>query len=138
MSENSSTPSQEADDQFKHGRSLCNRFGVAFRGIRIAVRSEVNFTTHFFIAAIAILAGALLGLSSTEWCFVVLCIAIVLSAELFNTAVERTTRAITRDENPDIRDALDIASGAVLVVALGAALLGVIIFGVRIVDLLSH
>ncbi len=68
-----------------------------------------------------------LQVSQAEWLSLILCITIVFSAELFNSAIEHLARAITREENPEIRDALDIASGAVSVTALGAAVVGFVV-----------
>ena len=67
-----------------------------------------------------------------EWCVLVLCIAVVLAAELFNCALERMGRAITRDYDEQLRDALDMAAAAVLVAALGAAVVGTLILGFRL------
>jgi diacylglycerol kinase len=94
------------------------------RGVKIAVRSEVNFFVHFFIAVLAGTAGGVVELSDERWCLYILCVTIVLAAELFNTAIERIARAVTREHNPDIRDALDIASGGVLMAAIGASVVG--------------
>jgi diacylglycerol kinase len=59
-------------------------------------------------------------------------VAIVLTAELFNTAVEWLAKAVTRTEDPHIEAALDIASGAVLLAAAGAAIVGLLIFLPRV------
>jgi diacylglycerol kinase len=61
----------------------------------------------------------------------------VIAAELFNTAFEQIARAITVRHNRRIRDALDMASGAVLVWALGASSVGLLIFGSRLLTLLG-
>ena len=63
-----------------------------------------------------------------------MCIAMVIGAELFNSALERLARAVTRSEDEDVAVALDIASGAVLVVSLGAAAVGGLVFLHRIWD----
>ena len=58
-----------------------------------------------------------------------LSIALVWSAELFNSSLEQLAKAVDTAENERIRDALDMAAGAVLLVALGAALVGVMVLG---------
>lgn len=68
-----------------------------------------------------------LHVSHAEWLVLIVCITLVLAAELFNSALEHMARAITRTEHPDIRSALDIASGAVLVTAIGACAVGVLV-----------
>ena len=52
-----------------------------------------------------------------------------MAAELFNSAIERLAREVDREHNPNVGVALDIASGAVLVAAVGAAIVGSLIFG---------
>jgi diacylglycerol kinase len=111
------------------------KFAVAAGGVARAIRTERNFVIHLLAALAVVAAAAALGASRLEWCILILCIAVVLTAELCNTAIEHLARAITADENDDIRDALDIASGAVLIVAIGAAVVGVLIL---LVDLFQR
>ncbi len=126
---------QEPKTSFRKNRSWWNRFAVACRGIKIAARLEVSFFVHLFVATAVLLAGAALKITRWEWCLITLCIASVLSAELLNTSLERIARVVTREENQDIRDSLDIASGAVLVAAIGAAVVGTLILGTRFLTL---
>lgn len=109
-------------------QSWIGRFAVACRGVKIAIRAEASLFVHLFATVVVGLAGAVLALSRVEWGLVVLCVMTALCAELMNTAIERLARAITHEANPDIRDALDIASGAVLIVAVGAMILGLLVF----------
>ena len=50
-----------------------------------------------------------------------------LTAEVINTSIERLGRAITREYDPNVRDALDVASAAVLVMSVGAAAVAALI-----------
>jgi diacylglycerol kinase len=104
-----------------------HKFALAARGIARAARGERSFRIHLTAVVVVIVAAAALRVTLVEWCVLILCMAVVLAAELFNTALERLARAITADENADIRDALDIAAGAVLVTAIGAAVVGVLV-----------
>jgi diacylglycerol kinase len=130
--------SPEADQQGGRQRaagsqqSLCAKFRSAFRGLGRGLRQERNFRVHGLIATAVVAAGYWLGVSSAQWCLLVLCISSVLAAELFNTALERLARTITRNYHADIEDALDIASAAVLVAACGAAIVGAAILGQRL------
>jgi len=103
------------------------KLALAFRGIAVGMRGQRSFHVHLPVAVSVVVAGLVLKVSHAEWCLLTLCIAMVLGAELFNSALESLTKAITRDENPHIADALDIASGAVLVVACGAAVVGLLV-----------
>ena len=133
-----SIPSQKPDGPPQRTQGWVDRFSVAFRGIRIAVVGEVSFHVHLFITVVVLAAGVGLGLVRWEWCIAVLCIATVFCAELLNTAIEKMALAITRKEDDNIRDALDIASGGVLVMALGATVVGVLLFGSRVAELLGN
>ncbi|MCA9212564.1 MAG: diacylglycerol kinase family protein [Planctomycetales bacterium] len=105
------------------------KFLHAFRGLRIGSRGQDSFLVHIPVACFVLAAAAQLHVNTISWCILVLCIVTVLSAELFNTAIELLAKAITDEFNPHIRDALDIASAAVLVIALGAAVVGALILG---------
>lgn len=91
------------------------------------MRGQNSFYVHLPAAVVACGIAAWLGVSQAEWLAIVLCITVVLSAELFNSAIEHLARAISRDEHPELRDALDIASGAVLVASVGACVVGVLV-----------
>ena len=104
----------------------------AARGIARAVRGERNFRVHLTIALVVVIAAAALAISPSQWCLLALCIATVLAAEMFNTAIEHLARAITPEHNASIRDALDMSAGGVLVAALGAALVGAVVFVQRL------
>jgi len=105
-----------------------NKFACALRGLVVGVLGQSSFYMHVPTAIAVVAMAAWLRVSSAEWLVLILCITIVFSAELFNSAIEHLARAITREENPEIRDALDIASGAVLVAAIGAAMVGIMVF----------
>ncbi len=66
-----------------------------------------------------------------------LCIAGVLTAEMFNSALESMAKAITGESDPHLGNSLDIGSAAVLVASIGAAVVGAIIFGHRVGVLLE-
>lgn len=119
----------------KHG--WLRKFANAFRGVSIAPRRQSSFAVHAIVGILVVAGGAYFQVTATEWCLLVLCIASVLAAELFNTAIERLARAITQDHDPNIGDALDIASGAVLLAALGSATVGAIIFVPRLISILG-
>ncbi len=81
--------------------------------------------------------AAVLGCGLGEWCLLLLCITGVLTAETFNTALERMAKAVTSDHDSNIGDALDISSAAVLLAALGSSAVGLAIFGRRVAVLLG-
>jgi diacylglycerol kinase (ATP) len=113
-------------------RSWMKKFADALRGIAAGMRGQSSFGVHLVMAAAVAALAAALRVSLLEWCVLLLCIAAVLAAELFNSAIERLAREIDRQHNPNVGAALDIASGAVLVAAVGSAIVGSLIFGYRL------
>ena len=109
-------------------RSWPAKFASAFRGIWIAIRNERSFAVHVPMAVAVIVSAVVLRVSLVEACLLGVCMGLVLAAEMFNTAIELLSREITGDQRPGIAAALDIASGAVLTVSIGAATVGSLIF----------
>ena len=119
------------------GRGWPEKFRDAFRGVKVGVRGQSSFFVHLFFAAAVIVAGVMLQVTQSEWCLLVLSMATVLAAEMFNTVLESMARAITEETHPDLGDALDIGSAAVLLAAIGAVVVGLIVFGNRLGILLG-
>ncbi|MDE2383134.1 MAG: diacylglycerol kinase family protein [Alphaproteobacteria bacterium] len=91
-------------------------------------RTQHNMWLHVAIGLAVGGAGFWLGLSRAEWLWLIASIAFVLFAEIMNSAFEFLCDVVTKEFNPDIAAAKDIAAGAVLVAAFGAFLAGVLIF----------
>jgi diacylglycerol kinase len=119
-------------------RPWSHKFVDAFRGLRRAVRSQNSFAVHLTVATAVIVAAAVLRVSLVEWCLLVGAIGFVLTAEVFNTAIESLARAHDVGRHPRIRDALDMASAAVLVAAITAALIGATVFLPKLWTLLER
>jgi diacylglycerol kinase len=117
--------------------SWSRKLRCAARGLAWGLRTERNFLVHLAAAAAVLGAAIALNANRLEWCVLVLCITVVLGAEMFNTAIEQLARAITRDHNEQLRDALDTSSGAVLLVVIGAAVVGSLVLGYRLGCLLN-
>ena len=117
--------------------SWTRKFRNAFRGAKLGVRGQSSFFVHFFIAALVVAAGAVLRVSLIEWCLLLLCIAGVLTAEMFNSDLESMAKAITGESDPHLGNSLDIGSAAVLLASLGATVVGTIIFANRLGMLLG-
>ena len=93
------------------------------------MQGQSSFAVHFLLALIVIALAAWLRVERWEWVALLLCITAVLCAELFNSAIEYLAKSITREHDENIGHALDIASGAVLIAAIGSAVVGVLILG---------
>lgn len=103
-------------------------FGYAFKGIASFLKKEHNAWIHCTAIVVVTMAGIHFGITSTEWCVVLLCFGMVLAAEAFNTAIERLVNLVSPDFHPIAGDVKDVAAGAVLICAIVAALIGGIIF----------
>lgn len=117
----------------KRGRS----FIYAFKGIGILF-SQPNACIHAAVTVIVISCGVVLGLRSWEWCVVALCIGAVLMAEAFNTAIEALADKVSKDFDPLIGRAKDVAAGAVLLMVFGAIAAGLIIFLPKFIKFLTN
>jgi diacylglycerol kinase len=110
-------------------RPWAHKFGDALRGLKFGIRGHSSFFVHFFVAAMVIAAGILLQCRPLQWAVLLLCIGFVLTAELFNSAIETLHRGLDAQTRERTWKALDIAAGAVLLASITAALVGLGIFG---------
>lgn len=103
-------------------------FRNAFSGIAQAWKTEGHLRFHFLAASLVIICGFLFDISLTEWLICICCISLVIAAELVNTAIESVVDLCSPEQHPLAGKAKDVAAGAVLVTAIGAAIIGTIIF----------
>src|SRR5207248_8074231 len=118
-------------------RSWRKKFAVAFRGIKLGVRGHSSFFVHFFFAALVVAAAAVLQCEAWQWCALLGCIGLVLTTELFNSALETLFRGLDEATKERTWPALDIAAGAVLLASLTASVIGTIILASRLVECLA-
>lgn len=102
-------------------------FRHAGRGLRWAVSSQANLRVHLAAATVVLILAVLLRFSSMEFVALVLCFALVIAAELFNTTLEVLIDYAWPEHHPMIGRAKDVAAAAVLVAAAGAACVGAIL-----------
>src|SRR5258708_6413012 len=102
------------------------------------LRTQTNAWIHAVAALCAIIAGFFFGISRLEWCAVVGAIGLVLTAEGLNTAIEVVVDLASPGRHPLAERAKDVAAGAVLLAALAALVIGLLVFGPRILALLGH
>ena len=75
-------------------------FGYAWKGIRQCVGKEQNLSFHLITTAVVIAAGFFFGITRTEWIVIILCIGVVIAAELFNTAIEKLVDLVSPERHP--------------------------------------
>ena len=101
---------------------------AAFAGLVYVIRLERNARFHLVIAIAVLLASVLLQVTNTELAALFFAILLVFVAEIVNTALEKTLDIIEPGHHEQVRIVKDIAAGAVLVAAIGAAGIGLAVF----------
>lgn len=108
--------------------SIIKSFKDAVNGIINTVSTERNLKIQVIIMICVISAGLIVGLSNMEWIICIISFGLVISAELFNTSIEKTLDYIDKEYNNEIRFIKDASAGAVLTLAIASAVIGLIIF----------
>ena len=113
------------------------KFRCALRGVVIGVSGHSSFWVHLPATVVVLAAAYFLRCSGWQWSILGLCIALIWSLELLNSAIEHLARGLSPEQNDEVGKALDTASAAVLVAALAAALIGLSILGYQLVQFLE-
>ena len=100
------------------------KFQNALRGWKLGSKGQSSFLVHLAGTLAIITLAIVLQMTTVQWCLLILCISSVLTAEFFNSSVERLARAVDDQYNEQLGAALDIAAGAVLAATVGAILVG--------------
>src|SRR5947208_6668788 len=103
-------------------------FYHAIRGVLRMIRCQHNAWIHAAATLVVLGAGLLFCVSSADWCWIILAISIVWTAEALNTAFEFLADAASPEFHPLVRDAKDVAAGAVLLTAVASVVIGSIVF----------
>jgi diacylglycerol kinase len=137
MAVSSSWPGPEAPPARRRRRPWRDKFRAAFKGLKLGVRGHSSFFVHFFFTAAVLAAAAAFGCDRTEWCLLAGCIGAVLTAELFNSALETLFRGLDEETRDRVWPSLDIAAGAVLLASITASVIGCLVFVPRLARLLG-
>lgn len=103
-------------------------FGYAWQGFKACVGKEQNLDFHLLVTIAVVVAGCCFGITRMEWVAVVLCLGLVVGAELMNTAIERLVDLVSPHRHPQAGQVKDIAAAAVLICTVAAIVVGVLIF----------
>jgi diacylglycerol kinase len=122
----------------KSRRKWRHKFGDAFRGLKLGIRGHSSFFVHFFFTAMVVVVAAVLNCDFRDWCILIGCIGFVLTAELFNSAIETLFHGLDSATKARMHGCLDIAAGAVLLASITAVLVGGIVFLHRLADFLPR
>ena len=110
-------------------------FKYAFNGLKLLLKVEHNSRIHLFVTICVVIAGFLFGISLLEWMLIVFAIGFVFSMEIINSSIEKLADFVSPAKHETIKIVKDMAAAAVLVSAITAAIIGLIIFIPKILDL---
>lgn len=106
-------------------------------GISYVTKSEKNFKREIALGIIALILSYILKIDKIEFIIILTMICLVLTAEIINTAIERTVDLVTKEYHELARIAKDVSAGSVLVTSIFALIIGIIIFIPKIITLLG-
>lgn len=118
-------------------KELLLSFKYAITGIIKTIKSERNMKIHILIMVLVIIFGIILKLSILEWIICIMLFSIVIAGELFNTAIENAVDIIMPQIHDKAKMAKDASAGAVLILSIGSAIIGLIIFVPKLLNLFS-
>lgn len=101
-------------------KSQLKSFGYAFRGIGSALKEEGHLRFHLVAAVYVIALSFFYQLSAVKWAVVLILIALIIFAELINTAIEKLCDLITGEYDLRIKFIKDVSAAAVLVLSFAA------------------
>lgn len=111
--------------------------GHAIDGIEYAVNHERNVKIEILFGILVSIAGFLFHISIFEWLVILLTIAMVITLEFINTAIERVVDLVTTDYKELAKSAKDVAAGAVLFMSLFSVIIGIVIFLPKIIEMFN-
>ncbi len=110
---------------------ITNRFKAfrfAFEGLYAGFRNETHLKIHLMACILVTIFGFYLQLKPFEWIAILSSCALVISAELFNSAIEGLCNIVEPKINPKIKYIKDVCAAAVLVLSILSLIVAGIIF----------
>ncbi len=114
-------------------QSRIRSFGHAFAGLWHLIRNEHNAWIHLTALVVVVVAGFIVKLNSQEWALISFAIGLVFVAEILNTAIERMVDLASPGKHKLAKQAKDLAAAAVLFAAITAVIIGILIFGGKLI-----
>lgn len=103
-------------------------FKYAFNGFKLMFIGNPNLIIQSVVAFLVLIFAIIFNFSTLEWAIILICIAMVLAAEIFNTAIEILSDFVCQENNDKIAKLKDISAAAVLLLSIFSAIIGLIIF----------
>ena len=127
----------ETPPRVRSRRPWRDKLRAALRGIKLGARGHSSFSVHFFVSVLVLAAAIVLHCDLIQWCLLLGCIGLVLTSELFNSAIETVYRALDEESKARAQPFLDITAGAVLLASITASIVGGLIFLSHLIELFS-
>ena len=110
-------------------------FTAAINGIVESISQEFHLKIHLIAIICVVFLGFYMSISKTEWLFLILTMSAVVCLEIVNSAIESLCNKVTKENDPLIKLAKDMAAGSVLIAAISSVIIGCIIFIPKFIDL---
>ena len=118
-------------------KKLINSFKYAFSGILSSIKSERNMKIHLGFLVAVVISGIIFKISYYEWLICLILFAIVLAGEMINTSIETVVDMLMPYQDDKAKLAKDISAGAVLVLTFISAIIGLIIFIPKFLEMIG-
>lgn len=109
-------------------KKFIKSFKYAGAGARHAFQTQRNLWIHFFVALFVLALALWVGVNWLEFLVLVVVVFNVIAVEMFNTAIEELTNILSPEHRKEAALAKNVAAGAVLVMAIGAVIIGLMVF----------
>ena len=120
--------SKQKPTQFS--KEINQSLSYALQGLSLAYKSQRNYRFHLLAGFIALIGGILLNFKCIEYCVLILAIGFVITAELFNSVIEFALDALYKNKySKMVKMAKDLSAGVVLIAAMTSILIGIMLFG---------
>lgn len=121
----------------KKVRSVLKSFQFAYEGLRYCLVTQRNMRIHFLFVVLVTLGGIAFRIRLSEWIALFITFSLVITSEMFNTAVEQVVDLVTEEWNQKAKIAKDVAAGAVMVNAFVAVVVGFLVFFGRVWEVIA-
>lgn len=113
-------------------------FSHAIDGFIVTIKEEPNMILHLIMAGLVVVAGILFKVSYIEWLFLIIMILFVIASEVINTSIENFVDLITDKFDIHAKKSKDMAAAYVMLMSIAAAIIGLVIFVPKIIDLIGR
>ena len=113
-------------------------FGHALRGLKLLLQTQHNARIHAGATVLVVAVGVQFEISPAEWALITLAVVCVWATEALNTSIEFLVDLVSPELHPLAAKVKDVAAGAVLVAAIGSLIVGFLVFGPHILNLLER